>query len=466
MMGQGGRRLSVKGFKEELGRNPGKVLERIVSEEEVAKVYEILHCEWRERVFTPLVTLWAFLGQVLHAGSSCVEAVARVLSYLSQTRGLQASHDPSAYARARKRLPAELLPELTRGVAAKLAAKVPTHELWCGLRALLLDGSTVTLWDSPSNQEAYPQPSSQKPGCGFPLMRIAGLFDLVTGALVTLAEGAVGESEIVLWHRLHAELTPQDVVVGDTYFCSYAECALLRQRGSHAVFRLHQKRSTDFRQGRRLGPNDRLVEWVKETQPRWMSPQQYAALPDRLAIRLVRVRSHNPGDHRRPVILATTLLDSKTYPAQALGELYNRRWDVEIDLDHLKTTLQMEQLRTRSPEMVRRELWAHLLAYNLIRTLMWDAAQQRHYVPLRLSFKGAIDEIISLWPFTAAATRGRDLSRYYHALLRGITSHRVPHRPNRIEPRVLKRRPKGFSLMTKPRALYRKELLKAAGLCS
>ena len=461
-----GRQAVAVSFKKELGRNPGKMLQRIISEDEVAEVCKILHHQWRKRVFTPLVTLWAFLDQILNAGSSCGAAVARVLSYLSVSCGLDASHDPSAYARARKRLPLDLLPRLAALVAGKLAAKVQPHQLWYGLRPRLLDGSTVTLWDSPSNQAAYPQPGSQKPGCGFPVARIVGLFDLVTGAVVNLAMGALSDSEIVLWHRLKFVLTPQDVVVADTYFCSYAEIALLRRQGSHALFRLHQRRSTDWRQGRRLGPHDRRVEWSKGAKPDWMTDRQYAELPDTLTIRLARVRSRRPREHRRPLIIATTLLDSEAFPARAIGELYNRRWDVETDLDHLKTTMQMEVLRTRTPDMVYRELWAHLLAYNLIRTLMWDAGEIRRVDPLRLSYQGAIHEIIALWPFTAAATEGRDMSEYYRALLRGIASHRIPDRPNRREPRVLKRRPKGFPLMTQPRAQYKKDLQRVTALSS
>jgi hypothetical protein len=372
--------------------------------------------------------------------------------------GLTASHDPSAYARARQRLPEELLPRLTGQVAERLGARVERHQLWCGLRPRLLDASTITLWDSQRNQAVYRQPGSQKPGCGFPVARVAGLFDLVTGVLLDMAMGDLSKSEIVLWHQLRFPLTREDVVVADTYFGSYAEIALLHRQGVPAVFRLHQKRSTDFRQGRRLGPNDRQVEWAKGDKPDWMTEDQYAELPESLTIRLVRVRAGDPRAHGRPLIIATTLLDPQAYPARAIGELYHRRWEIETDFSHLKTTMHLEFLRTRSPEMVYRELWAHLLAYNLVRTLMWDAGQRRRIDPLRLSYKGAIQEMVALWPFTAAATQGRDLSAFYQALLRGIGSHKLPHRPHRREPRVLKRRPKGFPVMTKPRSQYQKKL--------
>lgn len=444
-------RSRVGEFREKLAKNPGALFDGVLSEEEINEECLWLGHVWRERIFTPLVTLWTFLNQVLEIGSSCGEAVARVLSYLSVTTGLDASHDPSAYSKARKRLPEQLAPRLTRMVAEKLASKVDAKHLWHGHRVKLVDGSSVAMWDTPENQAAYPQPKGQSPGCGFPVARIVGLFDLTTGALADLAMGPLSEGETRLFRTLWPSLSAGEVVVGDRYYCSYADIALLRSRGVDVVFRLHQNRKVDFREGESLGRDDRRVEWTKETCPKWMSREVFDALPETQTVRLVRFRCRVPGWRVDKITVVTTLLDAKKYSARALGKLYHRRWEVETDLDGLKTTMKMEFLRTRTPEMIRRELWVHLLAYNLVRTLMWDAARRRRVEPLRLSFKGAIHEMVALWPFTPAAARQRDLRKFYDALLRNVGSHRIPDRPGRSEPRVRKRRPKNYPLMTRPR---------------
>jgi hypothetical protein len=438
------------------------VFERVVSEEEVNEECSFLRHVWRDRIFTPLVTLGTFLGQVLSADSSCREAVARALSFLSRTKGLDASHDPSAYSVARQRLPEELLPRRTRLVAGRLEDKVGPDELWHGHRVKLLDGSSGSMPDTPANQAAYPQPTTQSPGCGLPTARIVGIFSLLTGALVDFAIDALRVAETTLVRRLGDALHAGDVALADRGFCSYADIALLRRRGVDSVFRLHQSRKADFRKGRRLGRQDRLVEWHKGPRPRWMSRREFLAVPDTMVLRLVRFACAVSGWRTKTITVVTTLLDPEAYPARDLADLYRRRWETETDLGHIKTTMKMDHVRTKTPEMVRKEVWAHLLAYNLIRTLMWDAAEhRRHLSPLRLSFKGAMQEMMALWPFSASAARQRDLTAYYDALLRAIATHKVPHRPDRYEPRVRKRRPKSYPLMTHPRPQLRKELLDA-----
>jgi hypothetical protein len=438
------------------------VFERVVSEEEVNEECSFLRHVWRDRIFTPLVTLGTFLGQVLSADSSCREAVARALSFLSRTKGLDASHDPSAYSVARQRLPEELLPRRTRLVAGRLEDKVGPDELWHGHRVKLLDGSSGSMPDTPANQAAYPQPTTQSPGCGLPTARIVGIFSLLTGALVDFAIDALRVAETTLVRRLGDALHAGDVALADRGFCSYADIALLRRRGVDSVFRLHQSRKADFRKGTRLGRQDRLVEWHKGPRPRWMSRREFLAVPDTMVLRLVRFACAVSGWRTKTITVVTTLLDPEAYPARDLADLYRRRWETETDLGHIKTTMKMDHVRTKTPEMVRKEVWAHLLAYNLIRTLMWDAAEhRRHLSPLRLSFKGAMQEMMALWPFSASAARQRDLTAYYDALLRAIATHKVPHRPDRYEPRVRKRRPKSYPLMTHPRPQLRKELLDA-----
>jgi hypothetical protein len=302
----------------------------------------------------------------------------------------------------------------------------------------------------------------QKRGCGFPVARLVALFDLITGAIVKLAMSPLSVGETALFPRLWDVLEPGAIAVGDRGFCSYANIALLRQRGVYSLFRLHPQRESDLHRGRRLGHQDRLVRWVKGAQPNWLSQEDFDALPPELIVRLVRFRARVPGWRAEEIFLATTLLDPVAYPKADLADLFLRRWNVETDLAHLKTTMQMEFLRTKSPDMVEREVWVHLLAYNLIRALMWGAAQRVHRLdPLRLSLKGTIQEMMALWPFSAAAVRQRDLTACFDALLRGIRFHKLPLRPHRVEPRVRKRRPKNYRLMVKPRREYKKELLTA-----
>jgi hypothetical protein len=460
MMCRRGTRRRAKAMKEKLAENPGLMLERVVSKEEVEEECRFLRHVWRDRIFTPMVTLWTFLAQVLDPDSACKKAVARVMTFLSVTKGLDASHDPGAYCKARKRLPAKLLPWLTRLVAGKLAAKVEEKQLWQGHRVKLVDGSSVAMPDTEENQAEYPQPTTQKPGCGFPVARIVGVFDLITGALVELAIGALSLGETVLFHTLRDSLERGDVVVGDRYFGSYADIALLLERGVHGVYRLHQRRPADFRKGTRLGRNDRLVQWTKGTRPKWLSQERHDALPETLTLRMVRAHRSVAGWRAEKVIVVTTLVDPKVYPAREITDLFLRRWEVETDLGHLKTTMKMEFLRTKSPDMIRRELWAHLLAYNLVRTLMWDAGSRHRVAPLRLSFKSAMQETMVMWPFTAGAARRCDLSKFYTALLAAIASHRIPLRPHRSEPRVRKRRPKNYRLMTIPRHECKKGRIK------
>ena len=452
---------AFRGAKKKLAENPGTLFETMVSEQEVNEECRRLGHVWRKRIFTPLVTLWTFLGQVLSADSSCREAVERTLTFLSQTGGLDASHDPSAYGVARQRLPEQLLPRLTRTVASKLEERVQPDALWHGHRVKLLDGSSVSMPDTPANQTAYPQHTTQKAGCGFPTARVVGIFSLLTGALVDFAIDALSVAETTLFRRIADAILPGEIAVADRYFCSYADIARLRSRGVHSLFRLHSQRKADFRRGKRLGRQDRLVEWKKERRPAWMSREEFDAMADTMALRMVRFRCRVPGSRTKTITVVTTLLDPEAYPARDIAKLFRRRWEIETDLRHVKTTMQMDVLRTHSPQMVRKEIWAHLLAYNLIRTLMWDAGEHRDVSPLRLSLKGAIQAMMAHWPHSASAARQRDLTALYADLLRAIATHKLPHRPNRYEPRVKKRRAKSYPLMTKPRRELRRKLLTA-----
>lgn len=453
------RSEAAREARQRLAENPGAIMQDVLGEDEINDTCRRLGHQWRDRIFTPLVTLWTFIAQRLHADSSCRQGVARVLTDLAFTTGQEPSHDPSAYCKARQRLPDALLPELTRTVARGLEAKGTRRARWHGHSVKLADGSSVSLWDGPENQAAYPQPTGQKPGCGFPVARIVGVFSLMTGALIDLAIDALSVGETALLRRIGGCLDAGDVLVGDRHFCSYADVALLQAKDVHVVFRLHQRRKPEDGRFERRTRNDWLVRWPKGVRPDWMSRAEFDALPDPLTLRLITFDCPVAGWRTKKITVVTTLLDPMAYPAKDIQELYRRRWEIETDLSHVKTTLEMDVLSCRSPAMVRKELWTGLLAYNLIRVLMWDAGVQSGVSALRLSFKATVQELLASWPYGALAAREGRARTYYDILLRRVATHKIPHRPNRSEPRVRKRRPKNYRLMTQPRHQYKREVL-------
>jgi len=402
--------------------------------------------------------LWAFIGQCLDPDHSCNQALARIQSHRARIGLRPVSTDTGGYCKARQRLPEELLSRLFRRTGVALAARVRPEYLWCGRRVKVVDGSACSMPDTEPNQRAYPQPSGQKKGCGFPVAAFVGVFCLATGAAIELALGKHTCHDLTLFYFVRAAFVCGDIVLADRGFCSYAEIALLRKRGVDTVFRLHQRRRADFRRGRVLGLKDRLVTWNKPAKcPKGLRRKDFHCLPGTMSVRQVRYRVEAKGFRTEVIVLATTLLDAETYSADALAELYFQRWDVELDFRHIKTTMQMDVLRGKSPGVVRKEIWAHLLAYNLIRSVMWQAGSAGEVSPRRISFKGTIQHVLSL----------RDLFVGYsdhhppdmQLLLALVAAKQVPYRPGRMEPRVRKRRPKNYRLMTRPRS----QLKKAAG---
>lgn len=412
---------------------------------------------WRDRIFSPMVTIWAFLSQVLDVDQSARAAVSRVIAYLAAS-GESCSSDTSAYRQARDRLPESLLARLVRTVAEGLQARSSPLHLWCGRRVFLVDGSSVSMPDTPDNQAQYPQPTAQSKGCGFPVARIVGLFSLATGAIMDLAIGSLLVAEKTLFRRLWTYLRRGDVVVGDRHFCGYADIVLLLLMGVDSLFRKHQRRKDDFRRGQRLGPEDHLVTWTKGVRPDWMTPVQFAALPETLTLREVRFRVEVPGFRSKVITLVTTLLDPVAYPKEKLAELYRERWLAELDLRSVKITMQMDVLRCQKPQRIRKEIWVHLLAYNLIRTLMWQAAAREGRRPLRLSLKGTLQHLLSFTPLLAH-TSGSKAKWLYRTLLRVVASEVLPDRPNRWEPRARKRRPKQYALLNQPRQILRDRMV-------
>jgi hypothetical protein len=412
----------------------------------------------RQRQWPLRLTFWTFLAQVLSPGSACRAAVRQAQAHARlEGRPVPADED-SAYCQARRRLPEEFLTQCVQRVARALEQGVAQAQQWCGRVVKVLDATTLTAEDTPANQKAFPQHPDQAPGCGFPLLRLAGLFGLASGALLGWATGDYWQSEMALAASLWELLAPGEVLLADRYYGCYRVLALVRQHGADAVCRLHGSRRADFRRGQRLGPLDRLVTWTRPKEvPAGLSLQEWLAFPATLTVRLVRVRVEEKGFRTRRVTLVTTLLDPEKYPVCALAALYRRRWQVELSFRQIKTALSMEHLAVRSPEMIARSLAMHLLAYQLIRALMQEAAQSWD-VPLgRISFQGAVDGARHFGEALLRARSWRARQAVLAELLRILAADAVTERPGRREPRALKRRPKRYPRLDGPRRQYREQ---------
>ena len=406
----------------------------------------------RQRTYPLPLTFWAFLSQVLNPGSSCREVVRKVQAwYAPQDKAPDSG--TSAYCQARHRLPVACLTELHQALAAKVSARITTSELWLGRWVKVVDGTGVSMPDTAANQKAWPQPSTQKPGCGFPIVKLAACFCLASGALLHWVEGQLKEHDCRLLQKLLPAFKKGDVVLADRGFSSFPGLATLLARGVDAVMRVHQFRKLDWRAGQRLGRRDRLVCWKKsQLQGRLWSPEQWEQLPRELTVRLVEIVVAVPGFRTQKLVLVTTLLDARIYSAEALGQLYFRRWAVELFFRDIKTTLGLDVLRCRTPAMVRKEIVMHALAYNLIRALMQDLAHHYQVSAQRLSFKGTVDALRQ-WRalFENAKGQTRTTCKLRRLFYQSIANDLLLDRPERSEPRVVKRRPKNFRLLTKPR---------------
>ncbi len=331
--------------------------------------------------------------------------------------------------------------------------------LWCGRRVAVFDGSSLTMADTEKNQKKYPQPKSQAKGCGFPQARIVCGFSLSTGAVLDAAFSPLSAGEVTLFRQLYGNLETNDVALGDRMFGSYADICLLREDGVDSAFRVHGARKTDFRKGKRLARWDHIVEWVKPKQcPPGLSTKLFGQLPETILLRETRFYITKKGFRTEDVTLVTTLLDSKRYTRVDLAELYRLRWQAEIDFKHLKTTMQMEHLPSRTPEMVRKDFYVHLLAYNLIRTVQLQASREHQVDPLALSFQATIQHLTS---FTCLLAHATDEQRAYEyeQLIFLVSTEKLPFRPNRVEPRVVKRRPKKYPRLSMPRERLRRKCM-------
>lgn len=434
--------------------------EQVLPESAIQQVLQEQDVSYRRMLYTPIVVIWMWLSQVLDSDKSLSNAVKRVITWLVAAGEAIPSADTGGYSKARKRLPLGVLKPLLQQTAAALTSEVKPEQRWCGRRVKAFDGTTVLMSDTPANQKAYPQHRNQKPGCGFPLAKLVVWFCGTTGAVLEVAIAAFNTSEWQLSRQLYATLQPDDVAVADSAYGTYADLALVHSRGADGVFRKHHARGYDFHKGKKLGIGDHIVQWQRPLVcPPSMSSTEFEALPATLEVREVHLSIQQPGFRPKAIVLVTTLLDSKRYTKAKLAELYQLRWQAtEVNLKHLKTTLQMEMIVAKTPEMVQKEIWMHLLAYNLLRTLMWQSAQHAEVPPLRISLQGTRQQFNHFRPLLAMVP---DQNRrcLYITLLTIIPEQLVPLRPNRVEPRVVKRRPKPFPRMQQPRSVLKAKLV-------
>jgi hypothetical protein len=446
-------------FRRSLAQTSGLPFADLLSEQQLRDAF--VNADAPQPVYTPLVTVWMFLSQVLDPDPSCTQAVARLLAWQAATAQPLAGAATGAYCKARQRLDEADLHRLVGQTGQRLHQQARRDWLWLGRPVKIIDGTTVTMPDTTANQATYPQPDGQQPGLGFPMARLGVLLSLATGAVLDAALAAYrgkGTGELSLLRQLWHHLQPGDVLLGDRLYCSYFEIALLAGRGVEVVLHRHQSRRSDFRTGRRLGCLDHEVTWRKPARPAWLEPAIYEALPATLTLREVAVTIRGPRGQRRRLVLVTTLRDPQAVPKAALADVYRQRWHGEVDVRSLKQVLQMDVLRCKTPAMVRKEIWVHLLGYNLIRGLMAASAQHKGLDVRALSFKGALQTLNAFryGLLTGAITA---TGEFYGQLLEAIGSHRVNERPGRVEPRAKKRRRKNYPLLTVPRAKARQRLL-------
>ena len=407
----------------------------------------------RERIFTVRRTFYGFLYQVLNPACSCREIVRQIQAFFILHKAGPVDEATGGYCQARHRLPADILPRL-RCAAAAQAEKA--RQLWRGFCVKVIDGTTTSLPDTPKNQHAYPQPGSQKPGCGFPLLKLVGVFSLSTGALLDYVRGTKHQHELTLLQKLMEQFNPGDLALADRGFSAFSLLTLLLVRGVHCLFRLHQARPCDLRKGQRLGKEDRLLIWDKPAQrPSYLSKSLWKTLPEKLEVRVLRFNLHVPGFRVRSVTLVTTLLDPKVYPAEELAFLYARRWRIELWFRDIKTSLGMEILRCKTPKLVHKELEMFFIAYNLIRCLMAEASCLENVGVEWLSFKGTVDATRQFATAIAQARSRKRQKDLFDQLVEIIARDRLPDRSGRCEPRAVKRRPKPYPLLNRPRHQFK-----------
>ena len=431
-------------------RNEGLPFADVLTEANILDVLNDHGVKYRDRVFNPVTTIWGFLSQVLSDDHSCRDALSRIIAHRAANGDAVCSPNTASYCNARSRILTGVLRTLARRTAQELQRSVADEWKWNGRSVFIVDGSHVSMPDTQENQASYPQPEVQQPGIGFPLARLTVLLSLATGACHDLAIASYtgkGTGETTLLRQMYDALSPGDVIVADALFDNYFIACELRQRGIELVARVQAERVGSRTVESR--PDGDIIVWQRPNKPRGMSGERYRSYPESLTMRQVSVDARGRNNRAEQFKVVTTILTASIGGGQ-IGELYERRWDGELDIRSIKSTMKMEILRCKTPAMVHKEIWTHLLAYNLLRTVMAVAASENAVEPRAISFKGAKQALTAFAPKLEAA-RPEQRAGLVDAMLKAVAYHRVGNRPGRWEPRARKRRPKPGARLMQPR---------------
>jgi len=444
--------ITLKEVRARFARDHGLPFADCLSEQNILTALNEHGIKYRHRVFTPVTTIWGFLSQVLNDDHSCSDAVSRIIAHRAASGLGTCSPNTASYCNARGRVVTDVLRTLARRTAEELQAAAAGQWKWNGRNVFIADGSHVSMPDTPENRASYPQPPTQKAGIGFPLARVAVLLSLATGAchdLATAPYKGKGTGETTLLREMYDALKPGDVVLADALFDNYFLVCELREHGIDLVARVKHKRAGSQKLQR--GPDGDVLVWQRPNKPHGMPGEQYRRYPTSLVMRQVSVDARDKNNRAKQFKVITTILDASV-DGQQIGSLYERRWSGELDIRSIKSTMQMDVLRCKTPEMVHKEIWAHLLAYNLLRTVMAVAAAESGIEPRQVSFKGAKQAVTAFAPKIEAA-RPKDRPGLIEELLAVVAYRRVGDRLGRWEPRARKRRPKPAARLTQPRAI-------------
>jgi hypothetical protein len=443
----------VEAFKRRFADHPTATLDELLSAQVLKQMVLEEAGDYRERIYPPLTTLGLFIEQALSADGACQDAVARNLSERTAQGAAQCSLSSGPYCKARQRLPLSLIQRLAVTVGEGLEQSSCKHWKWRGRAVKLLDGTTVSMPDTPANQAVYPQSGEQQAGLGFPLAMLVALISLSTGAVLRWATGPCrgkGTGEQALFRTLMAHLSVGDIILVDRYHCTYFTVAMLAEKGVDLLTRQHQRRCTDFRKGQRLGHRDRLVRWIRPQRPQWMDQATYERMPEQLSVRETQVAGR---------VLVSTLTDARAVRPLDLDALYRQRWQVEVDLRSIKAVMGMDILRTKTPAMIEKEMGIYLLAYNLVRALMARAASATDMIARALRFKATLQLLLAFQQHLRwVGNKRADLMTAH--LLGAIALMKLPIRPGRIEPHAIKRRPKTHALLTVQRHIAREQIIR------
>jgi len=422
-------------------------------------IFPVIDWHYRERIFTILKTFWLFLYQVLLPNISCREAVRKSIISLYLKKNIKPSTNTASYCNARSKLPEGFLRKILSALINTGEKLAENSYLWHGRCVKVVDGSSVSMPDTVANQKKYPQHSGQKEGCGFPIARLMCIFSLTTGIMLECLWDSFKVSEKTLFRKLWKTLKRGDVLLGDRNFSTYYDIWFLHFKfGVDCVMRQRDKLTRSIEKIKNISKGDRIILWHKsKIKPDWIDKDTYDNIPECFKIREITYYIEEPGFRSKKVILFTTMLDWKLYPKESFAEIYLKRWKVELFLNSIKITMGMETLKCKSPQMIDKEIIMHIIAYNLIRMLIYQASEI-HNVPIdRISFKGAVVTIKYFYPYFENCKDNKTFTKYMEKMLQIIADDKIPHRPNRIEPRAIKKRLKRFQLLTKPRSVFKED---------